>query len=128
MELLLVLALLLTLGKKGGKSPQELFAPFAQLIGGQDAEKILESDLFKDVRIMGMKPVEIVKAIDELKGLLSLVPNGAQNARGSAAPSPSSEEASSFAAQEKAQDQDFLAPISKIADENIEKMLGKYFS
>lgn len=141
MELLIVLALLLTLGKKGNKSPQELFAPFSQLVGGQNADKILESDLFKDVRIMGMKPAELLKALEELRTLLSALPAPAPAKNGS-------EAASSFGAGMGRADTgaqsaagtpadagpaesgtpSFLAPVSGIADENIERMLGKYFS
>ncbi len=120
MEILLILALIFAAGAGQNTPPQQLIHTIAKLAGG-DTEELWKSDLFKDVRILGMTPAELVTAAKDLNALVSeLTPSAAPAA---APPPPAPAEACGKEGVKEA-----LAPIAGIADENIERMLGKYFS
>ena len=125
MEILLVLALIIAAGSGNVPPPQKLLETLSALSGGANGD-IWESDLLKDVRILGMTPAQLTAAAKELQTLaseLTAAKTAPESAEKSApAPFSSPEE------QENAGGEDFLAPVRGIADENIERMLGKYFS
>lgn len=125
MEILLVLALIIAAGSGNVPPPQKLLETLSALSGGANGD-IWESDLLKDVRILGMTPAQLIAAAKELQTLaseLTAAKTAPESAEKSApAPFSSPEE------QENAGGEDFLAPVRGIADENIERMLGKYFS
>lgn len=126
MEILLVLALIIAAGSgKNVPPPQKLLETLSALSGGANGE-IWESDLLKDVRILGMTPAQLIAAAKELQTLASelTAAKPAPESAAKSAPAP-------FSAPEKPENaggEDFLAPVRGIADENIERMLGKYFS
>ena len=125
MEILLVLALIIAAGSGNVPPPQKLLETLSALSGGANGD-IWESDLLKDVRILGMTPAQLIAAAKELQTLASEL-TAAKTAPESAAKSAPA----SFSAPEKPENaggEDFLAPVRGIADENIERMLGKYFS
>ena len=125
MEILLVLALIIAAGSGNVPPPQKLLETLSALSGGANGD-IWESDLLKDVRILGMTPAQLIAAAKELQTLASelTAAKPAPESAAKSAPAPFSvpEE------QENAGGEDFLAPVRGIADENIERMLGKYFS
>lgn len=126
MEILLVLALIIAAGSgKNVPPPQKLLETLSALSGGANGD-IWESDLLKDVRILGMTPAQLIAAAKELQTLASELtaakPAPESAAKSASAPFSAPEE------QENAGGEDFLAPVRGIADENIERMLGKYFS
>lgn len=126
MEILLVLALIIAVGSgKNVPPPQKLLETLSALSGGANGD-IWESDLLKDVRILGMSPAQLIAAAKELQTLASELtaakPAPESAAKSAPAPFSAPEE------QENAGGEDFLAPVRGIADENIERMLGKYFS
>ena len=119
MEILLVLALIIAAGSgKNVPPPQKLLETLSALSGGANGE-IWESDLLKDVRILGMTPAQLIAAAKELTAAKT-----APESEKKSAPAPFS----APEVQENAGGEDFLAPVRGIADENIERMLGKYFS
>ena len=126
MEILLVLALIIAAGSgKNVPPPQQLLETLSALSGGANGD-IWESDLLKDVRILGMTPAQLIAAAKELQTLASelTAAKTAPESAAKSAPAP-------FSAPEKPENaggEDFLAPVRGIADENIERMLGKYFS
>lgn len=126
MEILLVLALIIAAGSgKNVPPPQKLLETLSALSGGTNGD-IWESDLLKDVRILGMTPAQLIAAAKELQTLASelTAAKPAPESAAKSAPAP-------FSAPEKPENaggEDFLAPVRGIADENIERMLGKYFS
>lgn len=134
MEILLILALIIAAGSN--TPPQKLIHTFSALSSG-NAEELWKSDIFKDVRILGMTPAELINAAKELKSLVSVltVPNdgdaqktapfAAQPAQSTQTAPPAAPDESGERAKEL---QSALSPIRGIADENIEKMLGKYFA
>ena len=125
MEILLVLALIIAAGSGKNVPPQKLLETLSALSGGANGD-IWESDLLKDVRILGMTPAQLIAAAKELQTLASELtaakPAPESAAKSAPAPFSAPEE------QENAGGEDFLAPVRGIADENIERMLGKYFS
>ena len=126
MEILLVLALIIAAGSgKNVTPPQKLLETLSALSGGANGE-IWESDLLKDVRILGMTPAQLIAAAKELQTLASelTAAKTAPESEKKSAPAPFS----APEVQENAGGEDFLAPVRGIADENIERMLGKYFS
>ena len=126
MEILLVLALIIAAGSgKNVPPPQKLLETLSALSGGANGD-IWESDLLKDVRILGMTPAQLIAAAKELQTLASelTAAKTAPECEKKSAPAPFSAPEE----QENAGEEDFLAPVRGIADENIERMLGKYFS
>ncbi len=135
MEILLILALIIAAGSN--TPPQKLIHTFSALSSG-NAEELWKSDIFKDVRILGMTPAELINAAKELKSLVSVLtvpqdgdarkaaaPFAAQPAQSTQTAPPAAPDESGESAKEL---QSALSPIRGIADENIEKMLGKYFA
>ena len=125
MEILLVLALIIAAGSGNVPPPQKLLETLSALSGGANGD-IWESDLLKDVRILGMTPAQLIAAAKELQTLASELtaakPAPESAAKSAPAPFSAPEE------QENAGEEDFLAPVRGIADENIERMLGNYLS
>ena len=70
MEILLILALIIAAGSN--TPPQKLIHTFSALSSG-NAEELWKSDIFKDVRILGMTPAELINAAKELKSLVSVL-------------------------------------------------------
>lgn len=126
MEILLVLALIIAAGAgNNAPPPQQLIRTFSALSSGK-AEDIWKSDLFKDVRILGMTPAELIGAAKELNALVSALSAASSSDGETQTAAETFEEAPPAAAREDREDA--LAPVRGIADENIQRMLGKYFS
>lgn len=117
MEILLAIILLLAAGRSEGPPPKKLAETFSALARGADAKTLLKSGLFDDVRIFGMSPAELIDAAAELKTLAAMSEK--------AAPAPAADTAAKAA---HSAEEDPAAPVAGIANEQIERMLGKYFS
>ena len=125
MEILLVLALIIAAGSGNVPPPQKLLETLSALSGGANGD-IWESDLLKDVRILGMTPAQLIAAAKELQTLaseLTAAKTAPESAEKSApAPFSSPEE------QENAGGEDFLARVRGLPDKISELMPVKYFS
>ncbi len=116
MEILLLVALLRAMG---ANKPQTLLDALARLESG-DADALWQSEPFRSVRIFGMTPPELLSAAAKLRTLAAaLAPPAAEPA---AAPAAEKTEAA------KTEEKNAFAPVAGIANEEIERMLGKYFA
>lgn len=133
MEILLILACILFLSQKKEMPPQKLIRLIASLAEGKGAEGLMNSGLLDDVRILGMTPQQLAEAANDLKTVLNAVSAGApqSNAPGKdIRPGGGTPQQKSSPAAESGNNEghEGLLPVSGIADENIERMLGKYFT
>ncbi len=117
MELLLILAFALLFSERGGIPPQKLVSLLTAFADGK-GEEALEG-LFGGVRLFGMTPRELTSAAQSLQRALSSL-------QGEKGAPPQSEGARPKDEEDKADGG--LSPISPIANEQIERMLGKYFA
>ena len=78
------------------------------------------------VRILGMTPAELIGAAKELNALVSALSAASSSDGETQTAAETFAEAPPAAAREDREDA--LAPVRGIADENIQRMLGKYFS
>lgn len=136
MEILLILACILFLSQKKEMPPQKLIRLIASLAEGKGTEGLMNSGLLDDVRILGMTPQQLAEAANDLKTVLNAVSAGAPQ---SDAPDKNTrrcttrrgtlnQEDSRAAESGNNEGHEGLLPVSGIADENIERMLGKYFT
>lgn len=117
MEILLLVALLRAMG---ANKPQTLLDDLARLESG-DADALWQSEPFRSVRIFGMTPPELLSAAAKLRTLAAaLAPPAAEPA------AEKTEAAKTEAA--KTEEKNAFAPVAGIANEEIERMLGKYFA
>lgn len=137
MEILLILACILFLSQKKEMPPQKLIRLIASLAEGKGAEGLMNSGLLDDVRILGMTPQQLAEAANDLKTVLNAVSAGApqsdapdKNTRRCTTRRGTLNQEDSPAAESvrNSEDGEGLLPVSGIADENIGRMLGKYFT
>lgn len=134
MEILLILACILFLSQKKEMPPQKLIRLIASLAEGKGTEGLMNSGLLDDVRILGMTPQQLAEAANDLKTVLNAVSAGAPQSDAPAKDirpeggTPQQKSSPAAESVRNGEDGEGLLPVSGIADENIGRMLGKYFT